>query len=612
MGTYFPFHIKPSLPILFFFIALSFLVYNETLDGEFLWDDDNHILAVYDINNTEGLKRIWVEPGVLNQYYPLTYSFFWLENKIWNLDPRGYHSINIILHSINGFLLFLVLRKLAFFGGFWVALIFLIHPIQVESVAWITERKNVLSGFFYFSSLLFYLRFSGFGKILGTRLKTKAIVLNYFFSIGCYVLALLSKTVTVTLPAVFLLLHFWKKGFINKKVVYSIIPFFLIGLALCWVPSELEKQHVLLRCGDDCIFEPMERFIIAGGAFWFYLWKLTWPINLTFIYPRWEISGTSPALYLFPASAITLMLILWVGRIRWGRGLLSSVFFYVGTLFPAMGFISYYPIRYSFVANHFQYLAGIGWIVIFVFALKILYQYLRETNFYLGIWIFTFLVYFGIFALTLLAWVQTHAYKNEETLYRQILERNPNSWMPLYNLGIILLERNQPREALKYLTRAVESKPDFSNIHNNIGIALSRLGRKDAAMSSFRKALAFKPDLLQGRSNLAAILVERGLYQEARKNLEIVLRIDPRNINALFIFGNLFLNQKMFLKAVYYYKRVISQKRNNADLYYNLGLAFYGLNKVDKAIFYFKTALLLRPGWHDAIDKIDYLSSEKK
>tara|TARA_B100000686_G_C16767434_1_gene962772 strand:- start:144 stop:1841 length:1698 start_codon:yes stop_codon:yes gene_type:complete len=564
------------------------------------------------MNNFEGLKKIWFEPGTFNQYYPLTYSSFWLENKIWNLEPRGYHALNIVLHALNAFLLFLTIRHLGISGSFWISLIFLIHPLQVESVAWITERKNVLSGLFYFGALLFYFRFSKLLVSSDSGLIKSFRISNYILSLCCYILALLSKTVTVTLPAVILLLHFWKERVISKNSIVSMIPFFIVGLALCLIPSELERQHVLIRCGVDCLFNGAERLIIAGGVFWFYFWKLILPINLTFIYPRWEISAANPSLYLLPASAIALIIILWLGRSRWGRGPLTGVLFYSGTIFPAMGFISYYPIRYSFVADHFQYLAGIGWIVLWVSGIQSILKNLKAVFFFPGIRVLIILICMGIPVMGFLAWIETHSYKNEETLYRHILKKNPNSWMPLYNLGIIFLERNQSEKALNYLTHAVKSKPEFSNIHNNLGIALSNLGLKDEAILRFRRTLDLNPNSIQGRSNLAALLIEKGLYHEAQKNLEIILDTEPGNFNALFVLGNLYLDQNNFVEAIKYYKLAVSKKKNYPELHYNLGSAFYGLNRLELALLHFKIALLLRPDWQKAMDKVTFLSSVKK
>jgi protein O-mannosyl-transferase len=338
----------------FFGLALfviTTLVYMPVWNGQPIWDDNGH-LTKPELQSVAGLKRIWIEPGATQQYYPLVHTFFWIAHRLWGNWPYGYHFLSILLHVLSAMLMLRILRQLEIPGARLATALFALHPIQVESVAWISELKNTLSGVFYLSAGLIYLRFRS--QTNGRRQSTL-----YAFALGLFVLGLLSKSVIATLPAALLVVFWWKRGELSWKGDFiPLIPFFAFGAASGAVTALVERKFIGAE-GADFEFSVLERVLIAGRAFWFYLGKLVWPKDLIFIYPRWHINQTVWWQYLFPLAALGLLLALWLLRRRW-RGPLAAFLLYGGTLFPALGFVNVYPFLYSFVADHFQYLACVA------------------------------------------------------------------------------------------------------------------------------------------------------------------------------------------------------------------------------------------------------------
>ena len=347
-------------------VVMCCIVYSPFFHNFFIWDDDIYLTENLLLNDTDGLKRIWFDLRATPQYYPLVFTSFWIEHKFWSLDPLGYHVDNVILHCINTVLLWRILSFLRVKGSWLAAAIFAIHPVQVESVAWITERKNLLSGFFSFLSLYFFLKFYNPDKPLNFNedQNGERPWSIYGVSLFFFICALWSKTVASTLPAVILLIHWWKQNCIRKKIFLMMIPYFTLGFVFSIITIWLEKFRVG-AIGPEWDFSFLDRLLIAGRALWFYIGKLVWPNPIIFIYPRWSIDDSIWWQYIYPITFLFLIFLLWHWRKNIGRGPLTAILFFAGSLFPALGFFNVYPMRYSFVADHFQYLSCIGIIVIF-------------------------------------------------------------------------------------------------------------------------------------------------------------------------------------------------------------------------------------------------------
>ena len=347
-------------------VLLSAIVYWPTLGNRFVWDDDDYVQENGTLSSTAGLNAIWSDPAATPQYYPLVHTSYWIEHAFWGLNPRGYHIDNLLLHAAAALLVWRLLVCLAVPGAWLAAAIFAIHPVEVESVAWITERKNVLSCVFALSSMLAYLRFAPPTLLAPTAPRNTARRVDgafYVLAFVLYVAALLSKTVTATVPAVLLVIYWWKQGTFSWREAARLLPFFAVGLAFSAVTISLEKTQVG-AVGESWNLSPVERVLIAGRAVWFYAGKLAWPHPLIFFYPRWIIDATVAWQYLFPAAAVGAIIALWLARRRIGRGPLAALLIFMGVLTPALGFFNVYPFQYSFVADHFQYHASIALIAL--------------------------------------------------------------------------------------------------------------------------------------------------------------------------------------------------------------------------------------------------------
>ena len=415
-----------------------------------------------------------------------------MEYQFWGLDPLGYHVDNVLLHTINAIILWRVLIFLGIPAAWLVSAIFALHPVHVESVAWITERKNVLSGFFYLLSLFTFLRFYFPGQLVfpsENPIKNRSSVL-YGVSLFFFVCALLSKTVTCTLPAVIFLLFWWKQNHIHLKIVQLMAPFFVIGLGFATLTRWLEKVNVG-ALGSEWDFSFWDRFLIAGQALWFYIGKLIWPFPIIFTYPRWNIDDSVWWQYLYPATFLLLILILWALRNKIGRGPLTAILFFSGSLFPALGFFNIYPMRFSFVADHFQYLASIGILLVIVGGIT---RLTKKGALASSILLLLFLGY--------LTWEQVPVYKNVFTLWSDTVQKNPNAWMAHYNLGNLFIAEQKTEEAIAQYREAIRIKPDFVDVYNNWGIALLKEGKNKEAITRFRKALELKPGYADAQNNL--------------------------------------------------------------------------------------------------------------
>src|ERR1035441_9200976 len=315
--------------------------------GQRLWDDDKP-LTQPELRSLSGLGRIWTDIGATQQYYPLSFTAFWVQHRLWGDSTLGYHLVNILLHCLSALLFLAILRWLEVPGAWLAAAIFALHPVHVESVAWMSQLKNTLSGLLYLSSVLAYL---GFDRTRKKRL--------YALALGLFLLALLSKTATVTLPAALLVIFWWKRGRLSwKQDASPLAPFFLAGLAAGLVTICLERGLYGAQ-GADFQFSLLERCLIAGHAIWFHLGKLLWPADLLFIYPRWQISQAAWPQYLYPAAVLALLAGLW-RLLYWSRAPLAALLLFIGALFPTLGFFNVSTFRYTFVNDHHQYLASLG------------------------------------------------------------------------------------------------------------------------------------------------------------------------------------------------------------------------------------------------------------
>jgi protein O-mannosyl-transferase len=549
-------------------ILLTVAAYLPALRGGFIWDDDSYVTENPTLRSLGGLEAVWLKPGATYQYYPLVFTSFWVEHHLWGLQPFGYHLVNILLHAVNAVLLWRVLRRLEIAGAWWVAAIFALHPVAVESVAWVTERKNTLSGLFYLLAALAWLRF----RPLTARETNRAPDWRfYWLASGLFVCALLSKTVTCSLPAVLVLLIWWKRGRLEKRDSLALAPWFVLGAASGFMTRWMEQR--LVRGGAEWDLSFVQRCLLAGRALWFYAGKLCWPRHLTFIYPRWEIDTAAAWQYSFPLAAVVVLVTLWFLRIRLGKGPLVAVLFFGVTLAPALGFFNVYPFRYSYVADHFQYLASIGLIALAVSAGAAVFRQAGQRGRELAV------LSAAIFLLLLgtATWGQAHAYHDLETLWRDTLAKNPNAWLAQNNLGTVLRQAGKSEEAIGHFAQAVRIKPDLAEAHYNLGVTLAQLNKTPEAIGHYEQALQLKPDFAEAHYNLGVALALSGRGPEAMVHWEQALRINP----------------------------------DYAEAHFNLGLALAQMGRTPEAIEHLKQALQIKPDLADARTVLTQLQSRQ-
>ncbi len=533
--------------------AATAVAYIGVRNAGFIWDDDSHVIRP-ELGSLHGLLRIWFEPGATQQYYPVLYSAFWVELHLFGYTALGYHLANVALHAAAACLLYCVLRRLSVPGALLGAAAFALHPVCAESVAWISEQKNTLSAVFYLAAALAYL---GFDEGRRARWYAPATAL--------FALALLGKSVTATLPAALLVVLWWRRGSLSwRSDVAPLVPWLAMGAAAGSVTAWMEATRVGAS-GADFGLGLADRFILAGRAIWFYLGKLLWPSDLVFIYPRWTIDPRSPWQVLCPVAVICVLAVLFALRRR-SRAPLAAALLFAGTLFPALGFFNVYPFRYSYVADHFQYLAA-------AMMLSAAAAGLASGAARLGRGGRVVAAAAGACAVGVLGsltWRQCAVYTDIGTLWQSTIDRNPGCWIAYNNLGVALLESGRTEEAVANYTKALEIEPGNLETHNNLGIALRKEGRLDEAISQYRIALGIKPGDLDTNFNLANALLQAGRLDEAITRYGRTLGISPHFSDAHNNLGNALRREGRLDEAIAEYRRAVADDPSNARAGANL------------------------------------------
>jgi tetratricopeptide (TPR) repeat protein len=566
-------------------LVCVFTAYIPAIRGDFIWDDDSYVTKNQTLHSAEGLRRIWFEVGATPQYYPLVFTTFWTEYHLWGLSPVGYHLVNILLHGLSAILVWKLLLQLEIPGAGLAAFIFALHPVHVESVAWITERKNVLSGFFYLAAMSAFLRFSPMNDADKPQPKW------YVASLLLFVAALLSKTVTASLPAALLLIYWFKLGRLRVREIVAVLPMLVLGLLAGSLTAYVEKHFV----GTKYLtfdYSAMDRILIAGHVIWFYAAKLVIPAPLIFIYPRWQINAASLVHYLFPLCAIASLCVVFFMRKKWGRGPLVAALFFGGTLFPALGFINVFPMRYSFVADHFQYLASLGLIVLIAACIT------RSLPAPIG----KPLVIILPLILAVLTFRQCFVYADLETLWRDTLVKNPSATMARNNLGAIFRKRGKLDEAEKCYRECLADPLclDRADILFNMATLANDRGDIPHTIDYCKQAIAERPSFPKALTNLGGILHNQGHVQEAIPYLERAVQSNPGYLLARNNFGNALLSVGRTSEAIEQLEAAIRLEPEFAEAHYNLGNAYASQNRNNEATAQYETAIKLKPQYVEA------------
>ncbi len=565
-------------------VVAIFLAYKPAWRGGFIFDDDLHLLN-NPVLKPGGLASTWLAPGSYINYWPLTFTVYRLEFETWGLNLYGFHLVNIALHVASVLLLWRVLVEINVPGAMVAAAIFALHPVNVESVAWIAQLKGLLSLLFALVSALLFLQFDR----RGGRWR-------YGAAIAAFCLSTLSKGMVLTLPIVLLACAWWRRGLIERRDLLRILPYVLIGAFMTgveiWSQQGAQAGEVVRADG------PGGRIAVAGCAVWFYLGKLLWPFNLCFVYPLWKIDGGDLIAYL-PGLLLALLLALgWRRRRSWGRPMVMLIVCYVALLLPALGLAPVAFMRYSLVADHYQY-AAVAVPCAVLTGVVAAWAYRKPSR----RWVAGSLGLSALVALAGMTWRQSRMYADEEALYRTTIDSNPRCWVAHYNLGVMFAEQRRFDEAIVQY-RDVLKITEYAEAHNNLGNVLADLGQVDEAIAHYREALKIKPNYASAHFNLdfnlGRTLADRGQIDDAVRHYRRALVIKSDHFEANSNLGRILAGRGQIDDAIVLYRRALATKPDDASAPYNLGFALASRGAVDEAITNYRKALLISPDYFDA------------
>jgi tetratricopeptide (TPR) repeat protein len=509
---------RPWLPALVLALV-TLAAYQSTWQAGFLWDDYRMLVENPAMLSVGGLRQIW-SSLVASHFVPLTLTTFWVEYRLWGLHPFCYHAVNIGVHAANAVLLWMVLRRLNIPGAWLAAAVWALHPVNVETVAWVSELKNTQSQLFLLLAVLMFLRFED-----GLRPR------DYGVALACGAAAMLSKPSTVVLPGVLLLCAWWRRRRLTGQDCRRVVPFVLFAVLMSLVTILQQRGDIAEESASQYAVTAAQRVIRAGRAPWFYAGKVLWPVHLCFVYPRWQLAVNSVAAWLPLAGLALVAAALWAfRRERWARAAIFGLGFFVLALLPVVGVFDTYFFRYSFVADHFQYLACIGLISLVVSAGARICEQAGPRR---GDW-GAHAAAVVLLVLGLLTWAQGRIYENPENLWRDTLAKNPDCWLAHNNLGLLLENQGHVTEAEEQYRLALRIFPDEIKAHINLGNSLVHQDRLSEAIAQYQEALRIQPNHVRARINLANALLLEGAVSEAIADYHEALRLDPRSVEAHF------------------------------------------------------------------------------
>jgi tetratricopeptide (TPR) repeat protein len=557
-------------------VAITLLAYLPAMRGGFIWNDETFLTQNPLIKAGNGLRRFWFTTDPPD-YFPLASTSLWLEWRLWGMNPAGYHVVNVLLHAVSAVLLWRALNRLKAPGAWVAGLLFAVHPVNVESVAWITERKNTLATALYLAGLLAYLKFDEEGAPRA-----------YVLALGLFLLALLAKTSVVMLPAVLLLCAWWRRGRIERKDILRAIPFAALSGALALV-TIWYQYHRAIAAEVVRMDSLLSRTAGAGWAAWFYLYKVLFPAKLCFVYPRWAL-GASFLSFLPDLLLLALLFLLWRNRRGWARPLLFGCGYFLLSLAPVAGFLNIYFMRYSLVADHWQYTAMIGIAALAAGALAGLAE--RRGGFR-KVAIAAAAVLVALLAAA--TWSQSLVYRDAETVWRDTVRKNPGAWMPWNNLAICVKARaeaeQQPaqaaelyKEVIEYCEKAIALKPDYAEAYGTRGAAWCSLGRRDLGLRDYDRAIACRPDYAEAWILRGRLHAGENRLDEAMSDYTRAIALRPDFAVAYCERGNIQVKSHRYAEAVGDYNEAIALKEDLAEAYNDRAVAYLHLKEYAKGL----------------------------
>jgi len=616
-----------AVPVACLLLAITVVAYLPALEGGFVFDDGLYLTQDVRMESLAGLGEIWTQvggPQYRHQYYPLTGTAFWLQRRLWGDNPFGYHFVNVLLHAANALLLWRLLWVLGIPGAWVAAAIFAVHPVNVQSVAWISELKNVLSTLFFLLSTLVFVRFLGVADARPLPRETGHRWRLYGLGLALFVCALASKTATCLLPVALGFILFWKRDRISRRDLAALAPLVLLGLAFVGLTVFLESHHY--AHGEEFSQSFIERVLIAGRAVWFYAGKLLWPHPLSFIYPRWEIDAAVWWQYLYPLGVACVLGGLWVMRTRIGKAPLAAVAFFVVAVAP-ISFVNVAFTRMSYVADHWQYWASMGLITLAVAVAS------RGGAVLLGArtrrWALAGTATIVVAVGSGLTWQRGRDYESSATLMSDTIAKNPQAWQAYYNLGVALAAEGRFEEATARYHEALRLKPDYAAARVNLGTVLQAQGNLQEAIDHYFEALKFKPNYalahynlggafrslgqldeaivhyqrvveLSGGSaathnNFGEVLQAGGRLDEAQAQYRLALEFDPDSALAHYNLAVSLRSRERLAEAIHHYRRALQAAPDAPEVHGNLGEALKRQGNLDEAVRHLRRALEIDP-----------------
>jgi tetratricopeptide (TPR) repeat protein len=491
--------------------VLAAIAFYPVLDAGFLWDDKYSIQENPILRDWPGLVKIWLEPSEIRNeghYWPVVYTSLWLDYQLWGGSSFGFHLQNLLHYLATIVLLRWLFFRMGIPGAFWVAALFALHPLHVESVAWTIERKDTLCGLFYAAGMLAWVRYD-----------EKNSYDRYAWVLVFFLLAMLSKSLAVSFPIAVFLYQWWKHGRCSMRDIMALTPLVILTLVITMLDVQFSRRM------EPIVFDlsAMERILIAGRALWFYAFKLIWPYPLMAIYPRWETAGAPAWQYLFPLAALAVPAALWYFRGRLGRGPLAVVLFFYAAVAPALGLVDYGFMRFSFVADRFQYIGGIGILILAGSGAVLLARRFARPG-----WIALYAA--GVVVLALLgfqSFQHSRYYESQETLFKHNVKVNPASWMAWNNVGAEMAYQDRYEEAVPYYIKALELRPDYEIARNNLGVAYLNTGRPGKALPHSLKAVELKPNASSFHFNLGNVYWDLEQFENAAEHYRRAVELNP-------------------------------------------------------------------------------------
>ena len=559
-------------------LLLTVAAYLPATRGGFVFDDAWLIAKNPMVRAGDGLYRFWFTTEAPD-YFPLTGSLWWLEWWLWGGSAMGYHAVNVGLHAVNAVLVWMVLRRLKIPGAWLAGALFAVHPVNVATVAWISEQKNTLSMLFYLIAILLYERFDDEGDRRW-----------YGLSLAAFVLALLSKTAVVMLPVVLVGCVWWVHGRVQRKDWLRVAPFLVVSLFLGLVT--IWFQHHRSMGGQVARTEGFAfRLVTAGWAPWFYLYKAFWPVNLSAVYPDWKLSPALWTSYLPGLAVGGCLAVFWWKRKTWGRPWLGSMGYFVVTLFPVLGFFDQSYQQYSFVADHWQYVAIVGPIALVAGAGMAVGHRIggwgRLAEMLAGVGV--------VLALGIGTWKRCHVYETNVTLWQDTVTRNPDVWMAHNNLGTALQSLGKVAEAIGHYEEALRLRPDYADAYSNLGLALSREGRTSEAIAHCEHALQLNPHLAEAHYNLGIALVQAGRTDEAIVQYERALQITPTDVEVHYNLAVLLERAGRTGDAAAHYEDALRIDPDYAEAHNNLAVLLGRAGELEAAVSHYERAVQIDP-----------------